>query len=331
LGRMRRRDLIIAAASLFAAWPSGVRSQQAGLRRIGVLMNRAADDMEGQAGIAAFQEALQQLGWSVGSNLAIDVRWGEDDIALERKFAAELVHLSPSIIVASGTMSVNAVQSITQSLPIIFVGVTDPAGAGFVDTLARPGGNVTGFMLFEYGFTAKWLELLKQIDPDLKRAAVIRLPDNPAAMAQFGAIQATAQSLGVEINAVNARNSDDIERAIASLAKSRNSGLIVTPSAGVSGQRDVIIRLAAKYRIPAIYGNRNNINSGGLIFYGPNRLDQFRRAAGYVNRVLKGEKPADLPVQAPTKYDLIINLKTAKAIGLTIPPGLMARADEVIE
>ncbi len=294
-------------------------------------MNRAANDMEGQAGIAAFQEALQQLGWSVGSNLAIDVRWGEDDIALEHKFAAELVHLSPSIIVASGTMSVNAVQGITRSLPMIFVGVTDPAGAGFVDTLARPGGNVTGFMLFEYGFTAKWLELLKQIDPDLKRAAVIRLPDNPAAMAQFGAIQATAQSLGVEINAVNARNSDDIERAIASLAKSRNSGLIVTPSAGVSGQRDVIIRLAAKYRIPAIYGNRNNINSGGLIFYGPNRLDQFRRAAGYVNRVLKGEKPADLPVQAPTRYDLVINLKTAKAIGLTIPPALMARADEVIE
>jgi ABC-type uncharacterized transport system substrate-binding protein len=328
---MRRRDLIIAAASLIAAWPSGVRSQQAGLPRIGVLMNRAANDMEGQAGIAAFQEALQQLGWGVGSNLAIDVRWGEDDIALEHKFAAELVHLSPSIIVASGTMSVNAVQGITRSLPIIFVGVTDPAGAGFVDTLARPGGNVTGFMLFEYGFTAKWLELLKQIDPDLKRAAVIRLPDNPAAMAQFGAIQATAQSLGVEINAVNARNSDDIERAIASLAKSRNSGLIVTPSAGVSGQRDVIIRLAAKYRIPAIYGNRNNINSGGLIFYGPNRLDQFRRAAGYVNRVLKGEKPADLPVQAPTKYDLVINLKTAKAIGLTIPPALLARADEVME
>lgn len=308
-----------------------MRSQHAGLPRIGVLMNRAANDMEGQAGIAAFQEALQQLGWSVGSNLAIDVRWGEDDIALEHKFAAELVHLSPSIIVASGTMSVNAVQGITRSLPMIFVGVTDPAGAGFVDTLARPGGNVTGFMLFEYGFTAKWLELLKQIDPDLKRAAVIRLPDNPAAMAQFGAIQATAQSLGVEINAVNARNSDDIERAIASLAKSRNSGLIVTPSAGVSGQRDVIIRLAAKYRIPAIYGNRNNINSGGLIFYGPNRLDQFRRAAGYVNRVLKGEKPADLPVQAPTRYDLVINLKTAKAIGLTIPPALMARADEVIE
>jgi putative ABC transport system substrate-binding protein len=329
---MRRRDFIIAMGVVFAGSPYGVRSQQAEqARRIGVLMNRAAEDTEGQAGIAAFQQALQQLGWNVGPDLRIDVRWGQDDVALERKFAAELVDLSPSIILASGTMSVDAVQGITQALPIVFVGVTDPAGAGFVDTLAKPGGNATGFMLFEYGFTAKWLELLKQIDPDLKRAAVIRLPDNTAAMAQFGAIQATAQSLGVEVRAVNARSSGEIERAIATLAKSGNGGLIVTPSAGVSAHRDVIIKLAARYGLPAVYGNRNNINSGGLIFYGPNRIDQFRRAAGYVDRILKGEKPADLPVQAPTKYDLVINLKTAKALGLTVPPTLLARADEVIE
>jgi putative ABC transport system substrate-binding protein len=329
---MRRRDFIIAMGVVFAGSPSGVRSQQSGqARRVGILMNRAAEDTEGQAAIAAFQQALQKLGWNVGPDLTIDVRWGQDDVALERKFAAELVDLSPNIILASGTMSVNAVQGITQAMPIVFVGVTDPAGAGFVDTLAKPGGNATGFMIFEYGFTAKWLELLKEIDPGLKRAAVIRLPDNPAAMAQFGAIQATAQSLGVEVSAVNARSSGDIERAIVTLAKSGNAGLIVTPSAGVSAHRDLIIKLTARYGLPAIYGNRNNINSGGLIFYGPNRIDQFRRAAGYVDRVLKGEKPADLPVQAPTKYDLVINLKTAKAIGLTVPPTLLARADEVIE
>ena len=315
---MRRRDFIIAVGTVFAGSPSVVHAQKTEqARRIGILMNRAADDTEGQAGIAAFQQALQQLGWNVGPDLRIDVRWGEDDVSLERKYAAELVDLSPSIILASGTMSVAAVQGITQALPIVFVGVTDPAGAGFVENLAKPGGNASGFMIFEYGFTAKWLELLKQIEPNLRRVAVLRLPDNPAAMAQFGAIQATAQSLGVEISAVNARSSSDIDRAMVSLVKSGNGGLIVTPSAGVSTHRDLIIKLAAQHRLPAVYGNRNNINSGGLIFYGPNRVDQFRRAAGYVDRVLKGEKPADLPVQAPTKYDLVINLKTAKALGLT--------------
>ena len=312
--------------------PYVVRSQQAEqARRIGILMNRAADDTEGQAGIAAFQQALQQLGWNVGLDLRIDVRWGEDDVALERKYAAELVDLSPNIILASGTMSVAAVEGITRALPIVFVGVTDPAGAGFVDKLAKPGGNATGFMIFEFGFTAKWVELLKQIEPNIRRMAVIRLPDNPAAMAQFGAIQDAAEWLSVEISAVNARSSSEIERAIVALANSGNGGLIVTPSAGVSAHRDLIIKLAAQHRLPAVYGNRNNINSGGLIFYGPNRIDQFRRAAGYVDRVLKGEKPADLPVQAPTKYDLVINLKTAKALGLDLPASLIARADEVIE
>ena len=329
---MRRRDFIMAIGAMFAGSPFTARAQQPEqARRIGILMNRAADDTEGQAGVAAFQQALQQFGWNVGLDLRIDVRWGQDDVALERKYAAELVDLSSSIILASGTMSVAAVQSISNAPPIIFVGVTDPAGAGFVDNLAKPGGNATGFMIFEYGFTAKWVELLKQIVPNIRRAAVLRLADNPAAMAQFGAIQAAAQSLGVEISAVNARNSSEIERAMTSLANSGNGGLIVTPSAGVSMHRDLIIRLAAQHRLPAVYGNRNNVNSGGLIFYGPNRIDQFRRAAGYVDRVLKGEKPADLPVQAPTKYDLVINLKTAKALGLDLPASLVARADEVIE
>ncbi len=329
---MRRRDFIMAMGVVFAGPASAVRAQQASQpRRIAVLMNRVADDTEGQAGLVAFQQALEQLGWKVGPDLTIDVRWGQDDVALEHKYAAELVDLSPNIVLAGGTMSVAAVQGITPALPIVFVGVTDPAGAGFVETLARPGGNATGFMLFEYGFTAKWLELLKQIVPNIKRAAVLRLPDNPAAMAQFGAIQATAQSMGVEITAVSVRNVGEIERAVAALEKLGNGGLIVTPSAGVSAHRDLIIALAAKHKLPAVYGNRANVNSGGLIFYGPNRIDQFRRAAGYVDRVLKGEKPADLPVQAPTKYDLVINLKTAKGLGLDLPASLIARADEVIE
>jgi putative ABC transport system substrate-binding protein len=329
---MRRRDFIVALGVALTGSPSVVCSQQAEqARRIGILMNRAADDTEGQAGIAAFQQTLQQLGWNVGPGLRIEVRWGEDDVALESKYAGELVDLSPSIILASGTMSVAAVKRIGSAVPIIFVGVTDPAGAGFVDTLAKPGGNVSGFMIFEYGFTAKWLELLKQLLPNLKRAAVLRLPENPAAMAQFGAIQAAGQSLSVEISAVNASSGGDIDRAMANLVKTGNGGLIVTPSAGVSRHRDLIIELAARHKLPAIYGNRNNVNSGGLIFYGPNRIDQFRRAAGYVDRVLKGEAPANLPVQAPNKYDLVINLKTAKALGLDLPASLIARADEVIE
>jgi putative ABC transport system substrate-binding protein len=323
---------MVVVVGVLAGSPSIVCSQQAKqAQRIGILMNRAADDTEGQAGIAAFQYALQQLGWSIGTDLSIDVRWGQDDVALEGKYAAELVDLSPNIILASGTMSVAAVKRLANAVPIIFVGVTDPAGAGFVDNLAKPGGNASGFMIFEYGFTAKWLELLKQIAPNLKRAAVLRLPDNPAAMAQFGAIQTAGQSLGVEISAVSVSSGGEIDRAMENLVNAGNGGLIITPSAGVSIFRDLIIKLAARHKLPAVYGNRNNINSGGLIFYGPNRIHQFRRAAGYVDRVLKGEKPANLPVQAPTKYDLVINLKTAKALGLDLPASLVARADEVIE
>ena len=267
----------------------------------------------------------------MGPDFAIDIRWGADDVALENKYAAELVALAPNIVLASGTMSVAAVQSVDRPPPIVFVGVTDPAGAGFVETLAKPGGNATGFMLFEYGFTAKWLELLKQIRPNIRRAAVLRLVDNPAAMAQFGAIQAASQPLGIEVFAVNVRKAEEVERAIVALANSGNGGLIVTPSAGVAAHPEIIIALAAKHKLPAVYGNRGNVVNGGLMFYGPNRIDQFRRGAGYVDRILKGEKPGDLPVQAPTKYDLVINLKTAKAIGLELPASLIARADEVIE
>ena len=331
--RLKRREVILAIYGfVLAGSPFAARSQQPnqGLR-IGVLMNRGADDREGQATIAAFREALQQLGWDLDSGLRIDLRWGQDDLALERGYAAELLGLSPNLILAGGTMSVAAVQAASPAMPIVFVGVTDPAGAGFVESLAKPGGNATGFMLFEYGFTAKWLELLKQIVPNLRRLAVLRLADNPAAMAQFGAIQTASQSLGVEIRAVNARGSREIERAMSALAVSGHGGLIVTPSAGVSEHRGLIIELAARFKLPAVYGNRNNVSDGGLIYYGPNRVDQFRRAAGYVDRVLKGEKPGDLPVQAPTSYDLVINLKTAKDLGLELPASLIARADELIE
>jgi putative ABC transport system substrate-binding protein len=328
---MKRREFIVGLVGS-AAWTRLAQAQQADRpRRIGILMNRAAADKEGQAGVAAFCEALERFGWKVGPDLAIDVRWGADDVALENKYAEELVGLSPNIVLASGTMSVAAVQGVHHAPPIIFVGVTDPAGAGFVETLARPGGNATGFMLFEYGFTAKWLELLKQIRPNIKRAAVLRLVDNPAAMAQFGAIQAAAQPLGIEVFAVNVRKAEEVERAIVALANTGIGGLIVTPSAGVAAHPEVIIELAARHKVPAVYGNRGNVINGGLMFYGPNRIDQFRRAAGYVDRVLRGEKPGDLPVQAPTKYDLVINLKTAKAIGLELPASLIARADEVIE
>jgi putative tryptophan/tyrosine transport system substrate-binding protein len=329
---MQRRTFIAFIGGGVAAWPIAARAQSpVQIRRIGILLNRRADDPEGQAGVAAFRQALQQLGWADGQNLRFDIRWGQDDVYAERTYAAELVALAPDIVLAAGTMSVGALQKIASALPIVFVGVTDPAGAGFVDSLARPGGSATGFMLFEFGFTGKWLELLKQIEPSLKRAAILRDPTNPAGLAQFGAIQAAAQSLGVVVNSIGLRNPDEIERAVTALASSPNGGLIVTPSAGVSVHHDLIIKLAAQNKLPAVYGTRSNVNDGGLIFYGPDRIEQFRRAASYVDRILKGEKAADLPVQAPTKYELVINLKTAKALGLTVPPSLLARADEVIE
>jgi putative ABC transport system substrate-binding protein len=331
--QMKRREFITLLGGAAATWwPLTAEAQQPEqLRRIGVLMNRVADNPEGQAAVAAFRQALQQLGWSDGRNMRIDARWGVNDIDRDRRDAAELVALAPDVILASGTPSVAALQHVTRSLPIVFVGVTDPVGAGLVDTLARPGGNVTGFMLLEYSSSGKWLELLKQIAPFVKRVGVLRDTANPAGIAQFGVIQGAAQSLGVEVSPVSVRDAGEIERAFAALARSANGGLVVTGSASASVHRDLIIALAAKHKLPAVYGNRYLVIDGGLISFGSDLIDSYRRAAGYVDRILKGEKAADLPVQAPTKYETVINLKTAKALGLTVPPSLLASADGVIE
>jgi len=328
---MRRREFITLVGSV-AGWPLTVRAQQLETtRRIGVLMNTAADDQEGQAGVAAFQQALQQLGWTVGRNVQIDIRWGENSGDLDRKYATELVALAPDVVLASGSPSVTALQHVSRTVPIVFVRVSDPVGGGFVDNLARSGTNATGFMLFEYSFSGKWLELLKQIVPQLTRAAVLRDSTNRAGIGEFAAIQSVAPSLGVELRPVDTREVGEIERALAGFARAPNGGLIVTPSASVSIYRDTIIALAARLKLPAVYGFRLNVVDGGLISYGPDRVDQFRRAAEYADRILKGEKPADMPVQAPTKYELVINLKTAKTLGLTLPPSLLAQATEVIE
>jgi putative tryptophan/tyrosine transport system substrate-binding protein len=330
---IQRREFIVSLSSM-AAWPLAARAQPADrMRRIGLLMNRAADNPEGQDRIAAFHQGLQELGWSVGRNVRIETRWGEDDADRERKYATELVALAPNIILASGTLSVAALQQVSRTLPIVFAAVTDPVGAGFVHSLARPGGNATGFMIYEYSLSAKWLELLKQIAPTVTRVAVIRNSDNPAGLAVFGAIQNAAQSIGFEVSpvSVSVRDAGEFERSIAAFARSPNGGLVVTQTASAV-QRDLIITVAARYKLPAVYSLSWNVSaSGGLISYGPDVIDQFRQAAGYVDRILKGEKPADLPVQAPTRYELIINLKAAKALGLEIPPTLLARADEVIE
>src|ERR1700730_11769991 len=329
---MRRRAFMTLVGAGALAWPRAVRAQQPEpMRRIGVLMNRAADQPEGQAEVAAFQKALQQLGWNDGRNVQLDIRWSANDVDLDRKYAAELVALAPDVVLANGTLSVAALQRVTRNLSIVFVGVSDPVGAGFVDSLARRGGNVTGFMIFEYSLSGKWLELLKQIAPSVTRASVLRDSVNPAGIAQFGAIQAAAQSLGVEVSPVSIRDAGEIERAVAAFARSANSGLIVTGSASASVHHDLIVTLAAKYKLPAIYSNRYLVTGGGLISYGVDLVDQYRNAASYVDRILKGEKPADLPVQALTKYELVINVKTAKALGIDVPTTLLARADEVIE
>ena len=329
---MRRREFITLLCSAAVAWPIAARGQQPEqMRRIAVLMNRATDDPEDQAYLAAFRHALQQLGWPEGRNVQIDYRWASGDADLVRKYAAELVALAPDVILAAGSPSVAALQRVTRSLPIVFVRVSDPVGGGLVDSLARPGGNVTGFMQFEYSFSGKWLELLKQIAPQVTRAAVLRNSDNRAGTGEFAAIQSMAQSLNVELRPVDTRDGGEIESAVAAFARSPNGGLIVAPSATTGGNRDLIVTLAARHKLPAVYADRSDITSGGLISYGVDRVDQFRRAAGYVDRILKGEKPAGLPVQAPTKYELAINLKTAKELGLTIPSAVLARADAVIE
>jgi putative tryptophan/tyrosine transport system substrate-binding protein len=328
---MRRRAFISLLGGA-ATWPLSARAQQGEpMRRIGVLMSTSADDPEGQARLAAFQQGLQQFGWTVGRNVRIDSRWPEGDSERLRRYAAELVALSPDVILATGSAAAGPLLQATRTIPVVFVIVPDPVGAGFVNSLSRPGGNATGFIQFEYGISGKWLELLKQIAPGVARAAILRDPAISAGIGQFGAIQAVAPSLGVEVSPLNVRDAGEIERAIADFARSANAGLIITGSALAVVHRHLIITLAAKHRLPAVYFQRTLVADGGLISYGADALDQYRRAVGYVDRILKGEKPADLPVQMPTKYELVINLKTAKALGLEIPSSLLARADEVIE
>jgi putative ABC transport system substrate-binding protein len=329
---MRRREFITLLGGAAAAWPLAARAQQPErVRRIGVLMNLASDDSEGQARKAAFLQGLGASGWTDGHNVRIEYRWTAGDADRSRKYAAELVALAPDVILGSGSATVGPLLRATRTVPIVFVSVVDPVGAGYVASLARPGGNATGFTLFEYGISGKWLELLKHIAPTVRRAAVIRDPGIPSGTGQLGALQAVAPSFGVELSPVDVRDPGEIEHTVTSFARQPNGGLIVTGSASAIAHRELIITLAAQYRLPAVYPYRYSVTSGGLISYGPDTVDPFRRAAGYVDRILKGEKPADLPVQAPTKYELVINLKTAKALGLDVPPTLIARADEVIE
>jgi putative tryptophan/tyrosine transport system substrate-binding protein len=327
-----RRKFLVALGGTAFAWPLAALAQQpVSLRRIAALMSAGTHDAQGQVGFAAFQQGLEKLGWSAGRNLRIDVRWSENNVSRNRQYASELVALAPDVILASGTLGVTALQNVTRTLPIVFVRVSDPVGAGVVDNLAQPGGNATGFMNFEYSLSGKWLELLKQIAPQVTRAAVVRDPANPAGVGQFAAIQSVAQSLAVELRPIDARDAGEIERSVAAFARSPNGGLIVAPSASEGPHHDLIVMLAARHKLPAVYSERERVTEGGLISYGPDWVDQFRRAAAYVDRVLNGEKPADLPVQAPTKFELAINLKTAKALGLTLPQSLIATADEVIE
>ena len=327
---MRRREFIAALGGA-AAWPLFARAQQGEqMRRIGVLMNLSENDPEAQGLVAAFREGLAQLGWIDGRNVRIDYRWSAGDLDRIRRYAAELVALPPEVILAYGGSTVGPLQQVTRTVPIVFVEVIDPVGAGFVMGLARPGGNTTGFSLFEFGIAGKWLELLKQITPHMTRAVVIRDPSSPGGGGQVGAIQALAPSLRVEVTSVGLRDAGEIERAV-TVAREANGGLIVTVSPLATVNRKLIITLAAQHRVPAVYPLRYFATSGGLLSYGPERLEPYRRAPSYVDRILKGEKPADLPVQAPTKYELVVNLKTAKALGLEIPQTLLARADEVIE
>jgi putative ABC transport system substrate-binding protein len=328
---MRRREFITFIVSASAAWPFAAHAQQP-KRRIGVLMSMVEDDPEGQARVRAFREGLQELGWADGRNVRIDIRWTAGNAADTGKYAAELVALTPDVIFASASVNVAALQRITRSVPIVFANVIDPVGAGFVASLARPGGNTTGFSAFEYSLSGKWLELLKELAPNLTRAAVLRDPSLAAGIGQFAAIQALASpSLGVELTPIDARDPAEMERAIIAFARERNSGLIVTGSQAAVTHRKLIIALALQYHLPNVYGFRYYPASGGLASYGPDPIDVHKRAAAYVDRVLKGEKPADLPVQAPTKYELVINLKTAKALGVTVPQTVLGRADEVIE
>jgi putative tryptophan/tyrosine transport system substrate-binding protein len=330
--QLNRREFIALIGGAAAAWPLAARGQpRQRMRRIGVLMNLGADDPEGQARLAALHQGLAELGWIVGGNLQIDLRWGGADTELFRKYAAELVALAPDVLVASGGPITQALQRATQTIPIVFASAIDPVGGGVVESLARPGRNATGFMAFEFSLGGKWLELLKQIAPGTTRVAVLRDSNNPSGIGLFATIQAVSPSFGVEPRPVDAHDADEIERGITALAAGSNGGLIATRNSPVVLHRKLIIALAARHRLPAVYGFRGFVRDGGLIAYGPDPLDSFRRSADYVDRILKGAKPTDLPVQAPVKYELAINLRTATALGLTVPPTLLSIADEVIE
>jgi ABC-type uncharacterized transport system substrate-binding protein len=329
---VKRREFITLLGGAAVAWPLAAHAQQGErMRRIGVLLPAAADDTQYQTWVGAFLQGLALSGWIVGQNVRIDTRWATANADAVRRHAAELAASTPDVILAPGASTVGPLLQATRTVPIVFAVVADPVGAGFVESLARPGGNTTGFTVFEYGIAGKWLELLKEIAPNVTRMAVLRDPATPTGTGQFGAIQSVAPSLGVEVNPINVRDAAESESAVTAFARSSNRGLIITASGLAVIHRDLIVKLAAQHRLPAVYFDRPFVTAGGLVSYGPDQVDQFRRAAGYVDRILKGEKPADLPVQAPTKYELVINLKTAKALGIEVPPTLLARADEVIE
>lgn len=329
---MRRRTfLAVLGGAMAAAWPAMAPAQQTErMRRIGILMNATEEDPEAQSYVSAFQQALQELGWSVGRNLSVDLRWGGDADGM-RRYATELEALSPDVMIASGGLAVFALQRVSQTVPIVFSQFIDPVGAGIVDSLARPGSNVTGFAQFEYSLSAKWVELLKEIDPGLKRIGVVRNASGPAGIGQWAIIQAAAATAGMEVKPLSVENPGEIEGGIAAFAREPNGGLVVQVSTNAVLHRAAIIASAAQHRLAAVYPYRHFVTAGGLIAYGPDLLDQYRRAAGYVDRILKGAKPANLPVQAPTRYELVVNLKTAKAVGIAVPQTLLARASEVIE
>jgi putative ABC transport system substrate-binding protein len=329
---LRRRQFITLLGGAAAAWPLAAGGEQGQrMRRIGVLLPTAPDDAEVQSWVGAFLQGLAQSGWITGRNIRIETRWTKFDPEETRKYAAELVGLAPDVILATGNSTVRPLLRLTRTVPIVFPTAADPVAAGFVESLARPGGNATGFMSFEYSLGGKWLELVKEIAPTVTRTAVFRDPAIPTGTGVFGAIQSVAPALGIEAVPLNARDADQIKRALSAFARLGNGGLIVTPSSLSFLHRDLLITLAAQYKLPALYFLRPFVTAGGLISYGPDEIEQYRQAAGYVDRILKGEKPADLPEQAPTKYELVINLKTAKALGLSVPETVLARADEVIE
>src|SRR5262245_1989173 len=328
---IRRREFITLLGGA-AAWPLAARAQQGErMRHVGVLLTQSEDDPLGQMRHAAFRDELQNIGWIEGRNVRIDSRWGAADSRRIRGLVAELMALGPEVILTISTPVVVEFQQAIPTIPIVFVAVADPVATGIVESLARPGGNATGFTLYEFGTSAKWLELLKELVPSVTRAAVLRDPTNPASIAQLAAIQSVAPSFGVELRAVDVRDTGEMERGLAAVARGPNSGLIVPTIAFAVARRELIVTLAARHKLPAVYTNRIFVTGGGLISYGPDRVDQYRRAAGYVDRILRGEKPADMPVQAPTKYELVINLKTAQALGIEVPATLLARAGEVIE